>query len=232
MPQATKHRLSWLTLGLLGVITTALSAYAFTAEQSHLLAGGGSREARAEAFASGTRQVGLATTTQRWFVIDCRNSTIFAFTNAVPAETQQAVAQHCLDGALGITASVPASSFAWFGAAHASLAQQNWDDMNVYLGRSFATGAREGWIARYRAELAIDNYTRLSAANQALFRQDLALLAANMFAFADFLATQYVNRAELRPMITEVVEMTPQTNQRRFLMLVSRLMSQATQGQS
>ncbi len=232
MPQATKHHLSWLTLGLLGVITTALSAYAFTAEQSHLFAGGGSREARAEAFSSGSRHVGLATTTQRWFVIDCRNSTIYAFTNPVPDETRQAVAQSCLDGALDITASVPASSFAWFGAAHASLARQSWDDMNDYLGRSFATGAREGWIARYRAELAIDNYARLTPTNQTLFRQDLVLLAANMLAFSEFLATQYVNKVDLRPLITEVVETTPQASQWHFLAVVRRLTRQSAQGQS
>jgi len=207
----------------------ALSIVGFTAEQSHILAGGGSPRERMEAFVAGDRHVGMANTTQRWFVIDCRNSIIHAFTNPVADGVREAVSRRCLDGALAITETAPISSFAWFGAAHASLALQDWDGMNLYLERSHATGAQEGWIARYRAELAADNYSRISEANQALFREDLTLLAQNMFAFSEFLAGQYVSKVALRPMLTEIVETMPQASQWRFLALVRRLSTPSTQ---
>jgi hypothetical protein len=231
-PKALKPPLSWLFIGVLGIITTALSAYAFYAEQSHIFAGGGSPTDRIAAFASGARQVGLSTTTQRWFIVDCRNSTIAAFSQPGDATQRDLVPRRCLEGALQIVDTVPASSFAWFGAAHASLALQNWDDMNAYLERSHATGSQEGWIARYRAELVANNFGRVSDANHALFLKDLELLAANMFAYSDFLAGQYVSNLELRPLLTDIVESTPQPSQWRFLAAVRRLSEGSTPGQS
>jgi hypothetical protein len=212
-----------LLVGFLGLATMGISTFALLAEQSHLLAAGTSAEDRVEAFAAGRRDVGLATTTQRWFVIDCRNATIFAHVEPAAAEFRDDVARTCLDGALEIVDSTPASSFAWFGAAHAALALGDWEAMNTYLAHSYVTGAEEGWIARYRVELVADNYERVSKDNRAHFSTDLALLAGNMPAFGGFLAERYVSDPSLRSVMTASIETSSPNDQRIFLRLVTLL---------
>ncbi len=216
-----KRSVTWLAVGLLGFATFALSGVTLWAEQSHLFASGASVEERADAFISGQRQIGLATITQRWFVIDCRNTTVMAYRSAMPTDKRREVAESCLRGAQEITASTPASSFAWVGAAHASVALQDWDGMSRYLALSYSSGPQEGWIARYRAELAQDNWLRLSGPYRDQSRHDLALLANNMVSYASFLAQMYVRHPAAREALTEVVEQLPPQAQRRFLGAVS-----------
>lgn len=218
---AAKRSVTWIFVGLLGVATVGLSAAAFWAEQSHLFASGASVEERADAFTSGQRQVGLATITQRWFVIDCRNATVMAYRSNMPSDERRAVAESCLRGAQGITASTPASSFAWVGAAHASVALQDWDGMSRYLAASYSSGPQEGWIARYRVELAQDNWSRVSGAYREQSKDDLVLLANNMWSYSDFLAGLYARHPATRQALTEIVEQLSPQLQRRFLAAVS-----------
>lgn len=220
-PRPAKRSITWIAIGLLGFATFALSGVTLWAEQSHLLASGASVEERADAFVSGQRQVGFATITQRWFVIDCRNTTIMAYRSAMPTEKRREVAESCLRGAQEITSSTPASSFAWVGAAHASVALQDWDGMSRYLANSYSSGPQEGWIARYRVELAQDNWSRVSGPYRDQSKQDLALLANNMSSYATFLAQMYVRHPAAREALTEVVEQLPTQEQRRFLGSVS-----------
>jgi hypothetical protein len=208
---------SWILAAAVGLATAAVSTSALVAEQSHLFSSGSDRLERAQAFVDGSRGIGFATTTQRWFVIDCRNALIFAFSGGLDGLTRDALAQRCLEGSLRITEAVPASSFGWFGAAHAAVALADWPGMNTYLERSFATGLREGWIARYRAELSADNFEHLSEANRAHFQDDLILLAGNMWNYRTFLAGIYVEQPHLRETLIEAVEQQSADDQRRFL---------------
>lgn len=207
-----------IALALIGLATALLSGAALVAEGSHLLTPvDAGLEARVATFVSGTRQPGWATATQRAFVLDCRNTLIE--TSASP--TGSDLARTCLREALDITEANPASSFAWYGAAHAAVAVQDWPAMNRYLLQSHRTGSNEGWIARYRTELAQGNIWRLETIPFERSRQDLALLAGNMDAFAGFLADLYQRYPWSRSVIIQVVEATDGNAQGRFLAAVS-----------
>ncbi|GEM_PF-1897761 len=216
-----KRSITWIAVALLSFMSVGVSGVAIWAEQSHLFASGTSVEERADAFISGQRQVGLATITQRWFVIDCRNTTVMAYRSTMPGEKRREVAESCLRGAHEIVASTPASSFAWVGAAHASAALQDWEGMSRYLAESYSTGPQEGWIARYRVELAQDNWSRISGGYLDQSQHDLVLLANNMGPYADFLAGLYARHPVARQALTDVIERASPLAQRLFLNAVS-----------
>lgn len=177
-------------------------------------------------FISGERQIGMSDATQRWFAIDCRNAIVESFSTAVPRATRTELATKCLNGDLAITQAAPTDSFAWFAAAHASLALRDMDGVNTYLQRSHSTGAREGWIARYRVELMAANLANLDEANQEWFWQDVALMLNRLTAFGPFIAALYLDNSELRPRLTELIEQQPSEQQRAFLDAVNRVNGQ------
>ena len=128
-----------------------------------------------------------------------------------------------MDNADRVIDAAPASSFAWFAKAHAALALGDWPVMNAALAKSQATGANEGWIARYRVELVEDNRARIDPAYMPRHLNDLAVLTDNLTPYRDFLARLYLVRPGSRADLTDAIERLPPEMQRTFLSAVERV---------
>jgi len=229
--ESTRTGLGWLAIAAFGIMAAGGGLAALLAEQSHIFAGGFTPQERIERIISGDRQIGLSSLTQRQYMIDCRNSTIAAAQLELDRGVRDALAQACLGSAQRVIDTSPGSSFAWFAKAHASLALSDWAAMNEALALSQMTGANEGWIARYRVELAEDNRGRLDASYLPSHKADLAVLADNMLAYQNFLARLYVLRPASRPDLTDVIEQLPAQSQRVFLAATERARQAQAKGQ-
>lgn len=210
-------------MAALAALAVAGGAWGLAAEQSHLLSGGYSPQDRIARIVSGERSVGLSSQTQRQYMIDCRNGVIIAAQMQLPAEQRDRLAKTCMESAERVIDAAPASSFAWFAKAHAALALGDWIAMNAALAKSQATGANEGWIARYRVELVEDNRSRIDPAYMPRHLNDLAVLTDNIVPYRDFLARLYLARPGSRADLTDAIERLPPESQRTFLSAVERL---------
>ena len=142
----------------------------------------------------------------------------------LPAETQDALAPHCLRTARAATAAFPTDAYAWSVGALAAAREQDWAGMNAALVRSQVTGPTEQWVAELRVTVAQDNYARLDEAARFANDQDLLMLLKSIPGIRA-IAQRYIDDLEFRARIVALVETTPPETQRRFVSVVEREMS-------
>ena len=137
------------------------------------------------------------------------------------AADRQALAVACGDVAANISATSPATSYAWFVKALAASETGDADSMNRALEQSRITGPFEEWIAEDRVELAERWYGNLTPSARAGHDEDLALLVRSQRGIVA-VGKRYASDPKFRDRIAAIVGAMGPRDQANFLAQVKR----------
>lgn len=208
---------------LLGLATAATGAWAMNREIQPFFVGPTSLD-RIIKMVDPSTVSGLAVSSQNEALLDCAD-TLKALNSLVimyrSDEERATLVPHCLELADAIAANSPSNTYAWQVGAMAAAHQEDWPGMNERLSLSQRTGKTEQWVAELRVNLAESNYGQLDAATKAGNDSDLRMLVASDRGIRA-IAFRYVDDADFRERITNIVETLPAETQQRFVSAVRR----------
>lgn len=161
-------------------------------------------------------EAGLSVASERFVLNNCVRNISSLYGRLQPAATKAEVSANCRMAADAMVRRNPSSSYAWYVGALTSELAGDIEGMNERLLQSQQTGPEEQWIAELRVPLAEGRLAELTPEVRANHDRDLAMLVASARGIAS-IAARYVQQAEFRERITDIVETMPQDDQRRFV---------------
>ena len=130
--------------------------------------------------------------------------------------------QKCATIAQTIAEDSPVFSMAWAVAARAAAEAEDWPKMNQFYKASQQTSPNEQWIGRLRFEAADSFFDQLDDGSRALYNEDLAMLIRSNKGIP-YIARQYVLDLAFRSRITTVLQTMSETDQRRYVSILRRM---------
>lgn len=202
----------------------ALGLWVIQGEARTLEIHGSSPTARVLALDGRETDIGLATQSQKAFLLDCAatlsniiSPDVMSLTNEQRnrlAPVCSAVAQHAI-------AVSPTNSFAYFVQALSSAVSGDVDLYNKSLHLSYLTGPSEQWIGAWRVDLTESMAGQTDPALSGFHDHDISMMIKG-FLGVELIAARFVNDENFRARVTRILDSIPPDRAERFLSYVRR----------
>lgn len=211
-------------MAVVAIVAIALGARTVIGESRLFLATATTAPGRIIDVAEGRGDIGLATQSQKAFLLDC-SQTMTALISppvlALTPEQRSLLAPTCRSIAQRAVAASPTSSFAYFVQAAAAAAMGDDASYNQSLQLSYLTGPNEEWIAEWRL-LLVERQGERTHADLAAYHDDDIRLMIRSFRGITTIAAYFVGREAFRDRVTTLLDSLPPADQSRFLSYVRR----------
>ncbi len=211
-------------MAVVAVFAIALGARTVIGETRVYLATGNTGAARIVEVAEGRADIGLATQSQKAFLLDCGQTLTAQISPAVLALTPEQrglLAPTCRSIAQRAIAASPTNAFAYVIQAIAAASMGDDEQYNQSLQLSYLTGLNEEWIAEWRLLLVQRQGDRTSA-DLANYHDDDIRLMIRSFRGISTIAAYFVSNDAFRDRVTALLDSLSPADQSRFLSYVRR----------
>ncbi|WP_137152288.1 hypothetical protein [Devosia sp. FKR38] len=211
-------------MAVVAVFAIALGARTVIGESRFYLATANTAPGRIIDVAEGRADIGLATQSQKSFLLDCAQTMttlLSADVLALTPEHRSQLAPSCRTIAQRAVAASPTNSFAYFVQAAAAAALDDKVAYNQSLQLSYLTGRNEEWIAEWRL-LLVERQGDRTNADLATYHDDDIRLMIRSFRGISTIAAYFVSREDFRDRVTTLLDSLPPADQSRFLSYVRR----------